>query len=109
MKCAVKIIQVDADTLSLLYTCSKSVHSSLLHSSLQCLGAEIIIAASNCEVSEGSCQNAMDEIKNMENRVLKQINDELLSLRFVVFYNKLPWFVSELPEKDISNVVIQCR
>ena len=23
----------------------------------------------------------------------------------VVFYNKLPWFVSELPEKDISNVV----
>ena len=28
----------------------------------------------------------------------------------VVFYNKLPWFVSELPEKDmISNVVVQCR
>ncbi len=26
-----------------------------------------------------------------------------------VFYNKLPWFVSELPEKDISNVVVQCR
>ena len=25
------------------------------------------------------------------------------------FYNKLPWFVSELPEKDISNVVVQCR
>ena len=23
----------------------------------------------------------------------------------IVFYNKLPWFVSELPEKDISNVV----
>ena len=23
----------------------------------------------------------------------------------VVFYNKLLWFVSELPEKDISNVV----
>ena len=21
----------------------------------------------------------------------------------VVFYNKLPWFVFELPEKDISN------
>jgi hypothetical protein len=21
----------------------------------------------------------------------------------------LPWFVSELPEKDISNMVVQCR
>ena len=27
----------------------------------------------------------------------------------VVFYNKLSWFVSELPEKDILNVVVQCR
>ncbi len=27
----------------------------------------------------------------------------------VVFYNKLSWFVSELPGKDISNVVVQCR
>ena len=26
-----------------------------------------------------------------------------------ILYNKLPWFVSELPEKDISNVVVQCR
>ena len=26
---------------------------------------------------------------------------------YVVFYNKLSWFVSELPEKDISNVVVQ--
>ena len=26
----------------------------------------------------------------------------------VVFYNKLSRFVSELPEKDISNVVVQC-
>ena len=26
----------------------------------------------------------------------------------VVFYNKLMWFVSELPEKDLSNLV-QCR
>ncbi len=25
-----------------------------------------------------------------------------------VLFNKLPWFVSELPEKDISNVVVQC-
>ena len=25
-----------------------------------------------------------------------------------VFYNKLSWSVSELPEKDISNVVVQC-
>ena len=27
----------------------------------------------------------------------------------IVFYNKLSWFVSELPETDISNVVVQCR
>ena len=27
----------------------------------------------------------------------------------VVFYNKLSWFVSELPQKGISNVVVQCR
>ena len=26
-----------------------------------------------------------------------------------VSMNKLPWFVSELPEKDVSNVVVQCR
>ncbi len=25
----------------------------------------------------------------------------------VVFHNKLSWFVSELPEKGVSNVVIQ--
>jgi hypothetical protein len=25
-----------------------------------------------------------------------------------IFYNKLPWFVSEQPEKDTSNVVVQC-
>ena len=27
----------------------------------------------------------------------------------VVFYSKLSWFVSELPEQDISNVVVLCR
>ena len=27
----------------------------------------------------------------------------------VIFYDKLSWFVYELPEKDISNFVIQCR
>ena len=27
----------------------------------------------------------------------------------IVFYNKLPWFVSELPEQDILNMVFQCR
>ncbi len=27
----------------------------------------------------------------------------------VVFYNKLSWFVSELSENDILNVVVQCR
>ena len=26
----------------------------------------------------------------------------------VVFYNKLSWFVSELPGKDISSIVFQC-
>ena len=26
-----------------------------------------------------------------------------------VSVNKLSWFVSELPEKDISGVVVQCR
>ncbi|CAB4027346.1 Hypothetical predicted protein [Paramuricea clavata] len=45
------------------------------------LGAEIIIAASNCEVSEDSCQNVLDEIKKMENGVLKEINEELAILR----------------------------
>ena len=28
---------------------------------------------------------------------------------YVVFYNELLWLVSEVPEKDISNVVVQCR
>ena len=27
----------------------------------------------------------------------------------VVFYNKMSWFVSELSENDILNVVVQCR
>ena len=27
----------------------------------------------------------------------------------VLFYHKLSWFVSELPEKDISNTVVQCK
>ena len=45
------------------------------------LGAEIIIAASNCEVSDGSCEMILDEIKKMEEKVLAEINEELLSLR----------------------------
>ena len=44
---------------------------------LQCLGAEIIIAASNCEVSEDPCQSVLDDIKKMEERILKEINEEL--------------------------------
>jgi hypothetical protein len=28
---------------------------------------------------------------------------------WVVFYNKLSWFVPELRKKDSSNVVVQCR
>ncbi len=27
----------------------------------------------------------------------------------MVFYNKLLWFVSELPKEDILNVVVQCK
>jgi hypothetical protein len=27
----------------------------------------------------------------------------------VVLYNKLSWFISELPQKDISNLGVQCR
>ena len=30
------------------------------------------------------------------------------SVGSIVLYNKLPWLVSELPEKYISNVVVQC-
>ena len=41
-------------------------------------------------------------------RHLKQ-NPRLVLKTSIVFYNKLSWFVSELPEKDISNVVVQCR
>jgi hypothetical protein len=35
----------------------------------------------------------------------------VVECRYSILYNKLPWFVSELPEKDIiiSNVVVQCR
>ncbi len=30
--------------------------------------------------------------------------------REILVYNKLPWFVSKRPaEKDISNVVVQCK
>jgi hypothetical protein len=28
---------------------------------------------------------------------------------YVAFYDQLPWFVSELLKKDISNVMVQCR
>ena len=38
----------------------------------------------------------------------EDISNALVQCR-VVFYDKLPWFVSELPEKDISNVVVPCR
>ena len=26
-----------------------------------------------------------------------------------VFFNRLSWFLSELPEKDISDMAVQCR
>ena len=35
---------------------------------------------------------------------LKRISQTWWSSVGIVFYNKLPWFVSELPEKDMSNV-----
>ena len=37
----------------------------------------------------------------------KDISNVVVQL--VAFYNKMSWFVSELPEKDISNVMVQCR
>ena len=52
---------------------------------LQCPSAEIILAASNCEVSEDPCENLLDEIKKMEEGVLKEINEDIVSLRFVSF------------------------
>ncbi len=33
-------------------------------------------------------------------------NSKINWILYVVLYNKLSWFVSELPEKDISNVVV---
>ena len=45
----------------------------------------------------GSCLNYLKKISQMWGPIQ------------VVFYNKLSWLVSELPEKDISNVVVQCR
>ena len=41
---------------------------------------------------------------------LKKISQTLWSSANSIFYNKLSWFVSELlAEKDISNVVVQCK
>jgi hypothetical protein len=37
---------------------------------------------------------------------LKKISQTWGSSVGIVFYNKLSWFVSELPEKDISNVLV---
>ncbi len=38
----------------------------------------------------------------------KDISNVVVQCTEVVLYNNLPWFVSELPEKDISNVMVQC-
>ena len=38
----------------------------------------------------------------------KDISDVVVQCIGSILYNKLPWFVSELPEKDISDVVVQC-
>ena len=37
------------------------------------------------------------------------ISNVLVQCSLVVFYNELSWFVSELPEKDISNMKVQYR
>jgi hypothetical protein len=39
----------------------------------------------------------------------KEISNVMVQCRYIVFYNKLLWFVSELPEKEILNVVVQLR
>ena len=39
--------------------------------------------------------------------VFLEIHALQLTLGTVVFYNKLLWFVSDMPEKDISNVGVQ--
>ena len=39
---------------------------------------------------------------------LMKISQTWWSIVQVVFCNKLSWFVSELPEKNISNMVVQC-
>ena len=58
-------------------------------------------------------QRTKQRLKRSGPRILKIIVFSVYFKRggpvYVVFYNKLPWFVSELPEKDISNVVVQCR
>ncbi|XP_028407976.1 uncharacterized protein LOC114530594 [Dendronephthya gigantea] len=45
------------------------------------LNAEVIIAASNCEISEDPGQRITDEVQKMENAVLDEINQELTILR----------------------------
>ena len=37
----------------------------------------------------------------------KDISNVVVPSVEVVFYNKLSWFLSELPEKDISNLLVQ--
>ena len=39
---------------------------------------------------------------------MKDISNVVVRCR-TFFFNRLSWFVSELPEKDISNVVVQCK
>ena len=40
---------------------------------------------------------------------LKKVSQTWWSRGSYVLHNKLSWSLFELPEKDISNVVVQCR
>ena len=39
----------------------------------------------------------------------KDLSNVVFQCIGIVFYNKLSWFVSELPEEDISNVAVQVQ
>ncbi len=54
-------------------------------------------------------QKALLQHENTFGRPVSLLYFKIGSSVHVVFHNNLSWFVSELPEKDISNVVVQCR
>lgn len=48
------------------------------------LGAHIIVAASNCEISDDGCQNVLKEVEKAESAVVAEIQEELSALRLVI-------------------------